>query len=224
MRHGQGWHSEAVSPNGHQIHDPWLTPTGEQQCRDRCEGFQRHEQIELLLASPMRRALQTCHLTFEPVVKRGKKIVALPIAEEASDAPCDTGSEVDILQADFPDIVDFDNVKYGWWHHDRELAVDPPSLNARAAKLRRFIRDRPEKEVVLVSHGFFNHYLTGDVNDKGEQTTPWWEETELRTFSFVEDDERAMIRETDESMRRRGAKEEGPRLNRPKERGKSISV
>ena len=80
------------------------------------------------------------------------------------------------------------------------------------------------KEVVLVSHGFFNHYLTGDVNDKGEQTTPWWEETELRTFSFVEGDKRAMIRETDESMRRRGAKEEGPRLNRPKERGKSISV
>ncbi|RMZ07944.1 hypothetical protein D0860_04891 [Hortaea werneckii] len=203
MRHGQGWHSEAVSPNGHQIHDPWLTPTGEQQCRERCENFRRHGQ---------------------PVVKRGKKIVALPIAEEASDAPCDTGSEVDILQADFPDVVDFDNVKYGWWHHDQELAIDPPSLNARAAKLRRFIRDRPEKEVVLVSHGFFNHYLTGDVNDEGEQTTPWWGETELRTFSFVEGDERAMIRETDESMLRRGAKEEVPRLNRPKERGKSISV
>lgn len=45
MRHGQGWHSEAVSPNGHQIHDPWLTPTGQQQCRDRCDRFQRHGEV-----------------------------------------------------------------------------------------------------------------------------------------------------------------------------------
>jgi broad specificity phosphatase PhoE len=166
-------------------------------------------QVELLLASPLRRALQTCELSFAPVVKRGLKIVALPIAEEASDAPCDTGSEVDVLKAEFPDIVDFDHVKHGWYVHEGEYAVDPKSLNARAAKLRRFIRDRPEKEVVLVSHGFFNHYITGDVNEKGEQTTPWWKETELRTFVFLDGGEEAMIKETDESMLRRGAMEDG---------------
>ena len=86
--------------------------------------------------------------------------------------------------------------------------IDPNSLRARATKLRQFIRDRPEKEVVLVSHGFFNHYLTGDVNEKGEQTTSWWQETELRTFTFVTGDDSAKIQETEDSRQDRDASEE----------------
>jgi len=72
-----------------------------------------------------------------------------------------------------------------------------------------------------VSHGFFNHYLTGDVNEKGEQTTPWWQETELRTFFFVEDDEQAMIRETEESKMERGVAKGGVIINKPARRGSS---
>jgi len=142
------------------------------------------------------------------------------MAEEASDAPSDTGREPDVLRKEFPDIVDFNHVKAGWYIHEGDYAVDPKSLNTRAAKLRRFIRERREKEVVLVSHGFFAHYLTGDVNEKGEQTTPWWKETELRTFLFLNDGEEAMIKETDESMLRRGAMDDGLIINRPEYRGK----
>ncbi|KXL44839.1 hypothetical protein M433DRAFT_58341 [Acidomyces richmondensis BFW] len=203
MRHGQGYHSEAVSSEGHRIRDPYLTPKGEEQCVERRNTFDRHEKVELLLASPLRRALQTCALSFEPAVNRGLQIVALPMAEEASDAPCDTGSEVEVLKREFPQ-VDFDHLSHGWFVHEGEYAIDPASLNLRAAKLRRFIRDRPEREIVLVSHGFFNHYLTGDVNDLGEQTTPWWKETELRTYSFIDGDNLAMIKETEESILRRG--------------------
>lgn len=141
------------------------------------------------------------------------------MAEEASSAPSDTGSEPEVLLQEFPDAVDFDHVKHGWYLHEGDYATDPAPLNARAAKLRRWIRDRPEKEVALVSHGFFNHYLTGDVDEKGEQTTPWWEETELRTYVFVEGSEVAIIRETEESLMRRGKVEDGVIINRPGERG-----
>ncbi|EMC95903.1 hypothetical protein BAUCODRAFT_508777 [Baudoinia panamericana UAMH 10762] len=220
MRHGQGYHSEAVNKNGHEIRDPWLTPKGVEQCHERCKSFARHDQVELLLASPLRRALQTCALSFAPVLDKSIKIIALPMAEEASDAPCDTGSPLEVLRKDFPQHVDFDHIKYGWFHHDGEYAIDPKALNARAAKLRRWIRDRSEKEVVLVSHGFFNHYMTGDVNEKGEQTTPWWQETELRTFTFLEDREDAMIEETDKSLLGRGAVKDGLIINRPELRGK----
>lgn len=68
----------------------------------------------------MRRALQTCSITFQPCLDRGLKIVALPTAEEASDAPADTGSEVELLKVEFPDKVDFDNMKHGWWVHEGE--------------------------------------------------------------------------------------------------------
>lgn len=43
----------------------------------------------------------------QPSLDRGLKIIALPIAEEASDAPSDTGSEVELLMAEFPEKVEF---------------------------------------------------------------------------------------------------------------------
>lgn len=60
MRHGQGWHSEAVSPNGHQIRDPWLTPEGQQQCRRRCESFERHDEVSSLETID----LESCKIVF----------------------------------------------------------------------------------------------------------------------------------------------------------------
>jgi len=100
--------------------------------------------------------------------------------------------------------------------------------------------------VVLVARGFFNHFLTGDVDKEGNQKTPWWEETELRTFRFVEDGEEAdpafygggrtvdgedaaMIRETEESLKRMGdktakGKAEGVKnVNNPQERRESLA-
>lgn len=117
----------------------------------------------------------------------------MPWAEEASDAPADTGSRICTLRAEFGDRVDFDHVAYGWFEHAGEFSIEPAALRARAAKLRRWIRARPEREVVLVAHGNFNHYLTGDVNAEGEQTTPWWAEAELRSFVFVEKTEEARV-------------------------------
>ena len=189
---------------------------------------------------------------------------------------------MELLQAEFPDKVDFDHVKHGWWVHEGkepmgrriycdlrpffdphvqstwhlfeahadpsthpfpgEYAFEPKALIARAAKLRRWIKARPEKEVVLVAHGFFNHFLTGDVKQDGEQTTPWWNEAELRTFTFVdgssqedshafvggdstvEGEDGAMIKETEESLQRLGQRRQSVvrNINRPAERRKSL--
>lgn len=87
-------------------------------------------QVELLLASPLRRALQTCALSFAPCIERGLKIIALPMAEEASNAPCDTGSDPEVLKSEFPDKVDFDAVKEGWYLHEGEYAVCSPCMYA----------------------------------------------------------------------------------------------
>ena len=108
----------------------------------------------------------------------------------------------------------------------------------RAAKLRRWIKQRPEKEVVLVAHGFFNHYITGEVDEKGEQTTPWWSEAELRTYVFIEDGEAfvggdsqvngndgAPLQETEESLMRLKARRRDSvvkNINRPVERRKTL--
>ena len=147
------------------------------------------------------------------------------MAEEASDAPSDTGSDVELLREEFPSKVDFDHVKHGWWMKEGEYANEPKALIARAAKLRSWIKDRPEKEIVLVAHGYFNHYLTGDVDEKGEQTTPWWSEAELRTYRFVDGEDGAMIEETEDSLERlRGQRRESMvrNVNRPADRRHSL--
>lgn len=101
-----------MTKDGHLLHDPSLTEKGKQQCIDRCKDFDRHDKIELLLASPLRRAIQTCQLAFAPCVERGLVIIALPTAEEVSDAPSDTGSPVEDLIKEFGDEkVDFDHLK-----------------------------------------------------------------------------------------------------------------
>lgn len=133
-----------------------------------------------------------------------------------------------------------DLLKDDWYKHDGQMATDPKALLIRAATLRRWIRDRPEKEIVLVAHGFFNHYLTGDVNEEGEQTTPWWTEAELRTYTFVEGDggisyvggqrevdgkDGAPIQETDESLLRLKDKKQSvvKNTNRPADRKNSLT-
>lgn len=247
MRHGQGYHS--IAENGHSLRDPHLTGDGEAQCRKRRAAFQRHDQVELLLASPLRRALQTCAITFLPCLNRGLQIIALPMAEECSDAPSDTGSDSEFLKAEFAEnhgksCVSFDHVSEGWYLHEGEYATDPAALIRRAAKLRRWIKARPEKEVVLVAHGFFNHYITGEVDENGEQTTAWWNEAELRTFTFVDGDgtgsdarpyvggdalvdgeDAALVMETQESLKRMGNRRASvtKNVNRPAERRRSLA-
>jgi broad specificity phosphatase PhoE len=128
--------------------------------------------VELLLASPLRRAIQTCQISFAPCVERGLVIVAIPHAEEVSVTPSDTGSPLDVLREEFGE-VDFNFLKEEWYLREGEFTSDAKAVNARATKLRTWIKRRPEKEIALVSHGFFNHFLTGEVDDKGEQTTQW---------------------------------------------------
>ena len=96
---------------------------------------------------------------------------------------------------------------------------------------------------MLVSHGFFNHFLTGDVDEEANQTTPWWAEGELRTYRFVDEKEAAsvpafigggstvdgqdgaMIKETEESLRRLAKRRASvvKNVNRPAERKQTLA-
>jgi hypothetical protein len=121
----------------------------------------------------------------------------------------------------------------GWFEHVGDFSSEAQAVHARAEALRRWIRDRPETEVVLVSHGYFAHYLTHEVDAQGKQTTAWWGEAELRTYQFEEDASsgegrgRAVLVETEESKKRRGGDggEEGEKrviLNLPWVEGRII--
>lgn len=168
VRHAEGAHN--VSLENHGIHDPDLTEKGKQQCRSLCQTFEFHDKINLLVASPIRRTIQTALFSFEPVVRRGLKILALPGAQESSDDPCDTGSPTDLLRQEFGGVVDLHLMENDWNSKSGKYAPDVPHLQERARELRCWLRARSEEQVVVVSHGDFLHHVTGNIDDRGQQT------------------------------------------------------
>lgn len=131
------------------------------------------------------------------------KLILIPEAQETSDVPCDTGSDPAVLQKEFVDRglpVDMSLVHDGWnskvgsaFFFDITLltigrqktnesgnlqqgkwAPQIGALRNRAREVRQWLRARPEKEIVLVTHGGLLHYLTEDWEDsslyQGEPT------------------------------------------------------
>lgn len=177
VRHAQGIHN--VSPANLEVIDPQLTLFGEAQCADLCRLFPHHASITHLIASPMRRTLQTCLLSFAPAAASGAVVTALPELQEVSTLNCDIGRDIQVIRQDkeFEGKVNFDLVSDGWnvkipgtpW------APQVGALEARAAVARRWLRQKardsrtasPDTNIhfAVVSHGAMLHYLTQDWSE-----------------------------------------------------------
>ncbi|KAK3402010.1 histidine phosphatase superfamily [Sordaria brevicollis] len=160
VRHAQGHHNLCAA--NHSIPDPLLTSLGESQCFALRDTFPYHDKITHLVASPMRRTLYTCLLSFKPAVERlrqqaqreGKKggmVVALPEVQEVSNLPCDVGSSPEKLHEEFdPEgLVDLGLVKSGWEDKESEESPwrpDMEKLKKRAEKARRWLFELAQQD------------------------------------------------------------------------------
>lgn len=213
VRHAQGHHN--LSKANESLHDPLLTPLGEQQCRDLRAAFPHHDKLTHLVASPLRRTLLTCRNAFGGDGPRAT-VVAQPLVQEVSAQPCDTGSAPEVLAREFGAWVDGRLVQPGW--NDKSpgsrWAPTVGSLEARSREARRWLRalgrgdDDGDAHVVVVTHGGFLHFLTEDWEGMDISRGTGWSNTEWRSYEFVDpqgNDEEASVRETAESWRRRRA-------------------
>jgi broad specificity phosphatase PhoE len=213
IRHAQGYHNV---DNDQTIPDPDLTPKGRDQCEYLSKTFPYFDCIDLVCASPIRRAIQTASISMKPYLQSGnRKILALPLAQEAPAEPANTPSGIDRLQSEYGSTVNFERC-FQFTDYDSKhgkFAPDNASLEQRAQILRRFLRDREEEEIVVVSHGQFLHYVSRDVDDEGKQINGDWENTEYRSYMFWPvGHEDALLKETDESVKRRNASGPGKGL------------
>ncbi|KAH7029530.1 histidine phosphatase superfamily, partial [Microdochium trichocladiopsis] len=214
VRHAQGFHN--LSLENQKLRDPDLTPLGKEQCAELCKNFPDHDKITQLVASPMRRTLYTCLLSFAPVAESGRpgsKVIALPDVQEVSLYACDLGTDVDKLEAEFGDKVDFSCVPAGW--NDKSPASKyyptPQKLAARARDARLWLRDLASKlgddaQIVVVSHGGILHFITEEWDDIEPGRGTGWFNTELRSYEFADpsgQDPNASLQETKPSWRRR---------------------
>ncbi|KAJ5460861.1 uncharacterized protein N7458_002413 [Penicillium daleae] len=217
VRHAQGLHNLCTA--NHVIQDPLLTVRGHEQCAKLQKSFPNHAQIDLVTASPLRRTIYTALESFGPVFEShpDMKLIALPDTQETSDVPCDTGSEPAVLQEEFAGKpVDLELVHEGWNNKDGRYAPTNRALKERARAARRWLKARPEKEIILVTHGGFLHYFTEDWEDSSQYQGTGWVNTEYRTYTFTDeahnedleghalDGDNATLTETLESRQRRG--------------------
>jgi broad specificity phosphatase PhoE len=170
VRHAQGYHN--LSIENQKISDPDLTPFGEAQCATLCKTFQGHEKITHLVASPLRRTLYTCLLSFAPVVERGVTVVALPDAQEISTWPSDIGSAPEKIKAEFGSKVDFGMVQDGWNDKSPNSKYEPvpDKLVQRARDVRLWLQKLAREagddaQIVLVTHGGILHFITEDWDE-----------------------------------------------------------
>lgn len=169
IRHAQGFHN--ISPAHELMRDPLLTELGRQQCLNLKGSFPYHDKLTHFYASPLRRTLYTCALSFgfDEETLNARKIIAIPELQEVSDAPCDTGSEPSLLRQEFGDLVDLTLVREGWNVKSDAMTwvakvakLETRALQARL-KLRELLKDlNSDAHVAVVTHGAFLHFLTGD--------------------------------------------------------------
>ncbi|KAH7348028.1 phosphoglycerate mutase family protein-like protein [Pyrenochaeta sp. MPI-SDFR-AT-0127] len=228
VRHAQGEHN---ATRDYTIRDAVLTQKGKEQCRALQSTFAHHNSVNIVFASPLRRTIQTAALSFGPALSRNDvPFVLLPVLQEVSNIGCDVGIantaadvkplltelfeegelEFDINKIDASAVTEGWNSKKGYWAYEKE------AISNRAADLRAWLFQRPEAEVLLVTHGAFAHFLTEDWNVDDPMMGTAYSNCEHREFIFTSGStaKEAHVTETKESRARRNTqeKEEDPHV------------
>ncbi|PPJ59658.1 hypothetical protein CBER1_01217 [Cercospora berteroae] len=174
VRHAQAQHN--VHVNNHYLVDPCLTDLGKEQCRQLKASFPKSQHIDLIVASPLKRTIQTALIAFEDVLRSNNlRVLCLPELQETSNLPCDTGSSKEVLEKEFGDQpVDLDHVTPNW-----------------ECKVRVWLRDRPEKNIVVVTHGGFLHFFTENWSEHDLFSGTGWANTEWRSVQFISEEKGA---------------------------------
>lgn len=171
LRHGQGYHQLEPTSKNQYLPDPALTPEGIAKCNSFAAAFPKSITLDLICSSPLRRSIQTAQHCFADNLSQTPPIVLLPYAQETTDLPSDTGSDRAVLERQFGDAVDARLVEEGWNGNEGIYAPTPEALRERAKKLRGWLSERSEDEVAMVGHGNFWHWVTGEVDAEGNQTS-----------------------------------------------------
>ncbi|CAA0185107.1 Histidine phosphatase superfamily clade-1 [Arabidopsis suecica] len=175
VRHAQGVHNIALEekgekPESEKLFDAHLSPKGLQQVSERRNQILESgllNTVELVITSPLCRAMETSIGIFrgqeyvnisEDFAKANNfpPIVALEICRERMGLyPCDRRASISTRRTFFPEI-DFTMIESDedalWQDKEREKLED---VATRGLHFVKWLWERPEKEIAIVSHGIF---------------------------------------------------------------------
>ncbi|KAI1457864.1 histidine phosphatase superfamily [Annulohypoxylon moriforme] len=211
FRHAEGLHNVAARGGG--IPDPYLTTLGLTQCVQVQRIFR--QDIDIIIASPMKRTIQTALFCFGQAIRDGSKnIILVPDLQEVGRDPCNTGSPPNVLVEEFGNVIDASRLGDSWYTEGS--STNNTDILDRAVRARQAIATIIDEykagkpnlgniNVAIVSHGRFIQYLTGDFvryRTPTEAYAAMWRNTGTRSYRFVSDTD-LRLKETDESSRAR---------------------
>ena len=149
-----------------ELFDTALTPRGRSQAASLSAHCSRL-QLDLLVASPLSRALETATLAFGTAP--GLPRLALPLAAERVWHASDVGSPPDQLATRFPHFAGLADLPPVWWavphgspREARAYALEPEDeFLSRMEALLAWLHARPEQHIALVCHWGVLEALTG---------------------------------------------------------------
>ncbi|KAE9992748.1 hypothetical protein EG327_007824 [Venturia inaequalis] len=152
-------HVLTADSRDYSLHDPVLSDLGIQQCKQLHEHLINSESlindVQLIVVSPMRRTLQTADIALSHWIKMRKVGVKLDGGwQETSDKPCDTGSPLATIAAEFPQF-DFTKVDPGYPTKEGPYAFTRSAVLQRGQTVLRSLYRRPERVIAVVSHSGF---------------------------------------------------------------------
>ncbi|EMR80816.1 putative phosphoglycerate mutase protein [Botrytis cinerea BcDW1] len=183
IRHAQALHNVSNKAHNYELHDPALTGLGfGTQCDELASHLENEvplaREIDLIVVSPMRRTLQTAQQVLGWLMKGGVPVILRPEWQESSNKPCDTGTPIEIMEKEWPQF-DWSAVdplfpaKSGLYEYSKD------ALTRRGVAARKWLQQRPEKVIAVVSHAAF---LRTCVSFRQ------YANADYRIFDFADDD------------------------------------
>ena len=215
IRHGQGFHNllgdlyrdfgKTVDSTGGdksgnpyvrpEIEDSPLTAVGRQQAKALRPTTKALTGIELVVLSPLQRAAQTAALAM-PHLKDIVPWIGHPLVQETSGVNvCDRRRDREEIQDDFP------WVEWGRLDSEKDEFFDPDeresarSVSDRGYDFMRWVRARPESEIIVATHSAWLFTLLNTVIESdGADLASWFLTGELRSV-IVSFEDRASLDE-----------------------------
>jgi len=168
MRHFEALHN--IPPYNYNIPDPELSPIGQTQANAAIEIIRNIPSIDLIVCSPLIRALQTCLLVFNN--RQNLPLIIHPDLQEVCTEPCDIGSPINDLKIKFPTLLNELNTfveTFGdseWLDKiNPENIYSPKQIKERAERFLHWIMNRSEENIFIISHNLMLQQLLQDTNN-----------------------------------------------------------
>ena len=161
VRHGYAIHNFLywkIGKKAYDIRDTQLMQKGVEQATSLANTWKDINTIELVVSSPSIRTLDTALLVFKNTnhkILAFDDILEYPLGSEE----CNRRKDKSVLKTLYPQI-DFSNILYEKlpWNYTNEPIE---SLHERQKKFLNWIKQRPEKNICVISHSSF----IGDLKD-----------------------------------------------------------